>query len=105
MGGMSFEAYVNRMGYPGFWGSQLELMALCKKHNVNALVHQVSGPTYEMGASRCEVYPAVLSRRRALQQRAFLLGYGAGSAGAAHLLAATKGLQSKRGGRRGKCRH
>lgn len=46
---LSFEAYVQRMRHPGKWGCQLELMALCRQHNVNAIVHQCGRPAYEMG--------------------------------------------------------
>eukprot|EP00928_Gymnodinium_smaydae_P087274 TRINITY_DN71553_c0_g1_i1.p1 TRINITY_DN71553_c0_g1~~TRINITY_DN71553_c0_g1_i1.p1 ORF type:complete len:340 (+),score=53.35 TRINITY_DN71553_c0_g1_i1:97-1116(+) len=48
---LSFEAYVQRMRHPGRWGSQLELMALCRHHNVNAIVHQSEMPSYEMGTA------------------------------------------------------
>lgn len=44
----SFEAYVEHMRSPARWGSQLELMALCRKHEVNAIVHQHGMPAYEM---------------------------------------------------------
>lgn len=44
----SFEAYVRSMRDPGRWGSQLELMALCRHHGVNAIVHQSGRPAYEM---------------------------------------------------------
>lgn len=46
--GESFEAYVHRMRHPGRWGSQLELMALCRHYGVNAIVHQSGRPAYEM---------------------------------------------------------
>lgn len=46
--GISFDAYVQRMRSPGSWGSQLELMALCRKHEVNVIVHQSGSPSYEM---------------------------------------------------------
>jgi hypothetical protein len=46
---LSFYSYVQRMRHPGRWGSQLELMALCQRHNVNAIVHQSGRPAYEMG--------------------------------------------------------
>jgi len=44
----SFEAYVEHMRSPARWGSQLELMALCRRHEVNAIVHQHGLPAYEM---------------------------------------------------------
>ncbi|CAK0905229.1 unnamed protein product, partial [Prorocentrum cordatum] len=44
----SFEAYVEHMRSPARWGSQLELMALCRRHEVNAIVHQHGMPAYEM---------------------------------------------------------
>merc|ERR1712003_359669 len=48
---LSFDAYVQRMRHPGRWGSQLELMALCQRHNLNAIVHQNQQPAYEMGSA------------------------------------------------------
>lgn len=44
----SFLEYVQHMRSPCRWGSQLEMMALCQRHGVNALVHQSGRPTYEM---------------------------------------------------------
>jgi len=44
----SFSAYVGRMRHPGRWGSQLELMALCRRYGVNAIVHQSGQKAYEM---------------------------------------------------------
>lgn len=44
----SFRDYVQRMRHAGRWGSQLELMALCRRYSVNAIVHQSGLPAYEM---------------------------------------------------------
>lgn len=44
----SFDSYIAGMRHPGCWGSQLELMALCRRNNVNAIVHQLGSPAYEM---------------------------------------------------------
>lgn len=44
----SFEEYITRMQSPCQWGSQVELMALCRMRGVNAIVHQFDRPTYEM---------------------------------------------------------
>ncbi|CAJ1439027.1 unnamed protein product [Effrenium voratum] len=45
---LSFEAYVEKMRSPGNWGSQLELMAICREFAVNVIVHQLGLPSYEM---------------------------------------------------------
>eukprot|EP00746_Dinoflagellata_sp_MGD_P167260 gnl/MRDRNA2_/MRDRNA2_97746_c0_seq1.p1 gnl/MRDRNA2_/MRDRNA2_97746_c0~~gnl/MRDRNA2_/MRDRNA2_97746_c0_seq1.p1 ORF type:complete len:345 (+),score=79.64 gnl/MRDRNA2_/MRDRNA2_97746_c0_seq1:83-1117(+) len=44
----SFQDYVQHMRSPCRWGSQLEMMALCQRHVVNAIVHQAGRPPYEM---------------------------------------------------------
>lgn len=44
----TFESYVEHMRSPGRWGSQLELMALCRRHEINAILHQHERSAYEM---------------------------------------------------------
>lgn len=47
----SFEDYMKEMAKDGTWGTQLELLALCHKFQVNAIVHQDSDggkPSYEI---------------------------------------------------------
>ncbi|CAE8692223.1 unnamed protein product [Polarella glacialis] len=46
--GVSFDGYVEQMRSPCKWGSQLELMAICRRNGINAIVHQNNLPPYEM---------------------------------------------------------
>lgn len=46
--GLSFDAYVENMRSPGCWGSQLELIALCQRYELNARVHQSGQLPWDM---------------------------------------------------------